>query len=141
VAGGAASTVAGGFGGTAEVLLVGADEDEVDGVVVDSIGRVVVAAGVGVRVGGFFGGAVVVGAVVRTARGATRRRSAVTGVLRRGSDSMMNRVFAGVLTVGSGVGLGRASAGGSSWSGRSGSGRIALELTGPPARLTLISPP
>jgi hypothetical protein len=132
--------VAGGFGGTAEALLVGADEDEVDGVVVDSIGRVVVAAGVGVRVGGFFGGAVV-GAVVVTARGAIRRRSGVTGALRRGSDSMMNRVLAGVLTVGSGVGLGRASAGGSSWSGRSGSGRMALELTGPPARLTLISPP
>jgi hypothetical protein len=134
----------GGFGGTADALVVGPG-DEVDGVLVDSTGRVVVGPGAGVLVGmagGFVAGGFVAGAdVVAGGLAVATGRSRLSGALSRGSDSLMNRVFGGVLTVGSGVGLGRASAGGSAWSGRSGSGRIALELTGPPARLTQISPP
>ena len=129
----------GGFGATADALAVGAG-GEVDGALVDSTGRVVAGAGAGVLVG--VAGGVLAGAVVLAGGlGLTTGRGRLSGALSRGSDSLMNRVFGGVLAAGSGVGLGRASAGGSSWSGRSGSGRIALELTGPPARLTLISPP
>jgi hypothetical protein len=134
----------GGFGATVDPLAVGAGA-EVGGVVVDSTGRVVVGPGAGVLVGvagGFVAGGLLAGAVVLAGGvGVTTGRSRLSGALSRGSDSLMNRVFGDVLTAGSGVGLGRASAGGSAWSGRSGSGRIALELTGPPARLTLISPP
>jgi hypothetical protein len=134
----------GGFGATVDALAVGAGGG-VDGTVVDSTGRVVVGAGAGVLVGvagGFEAGGLPAGAVVLAGGlGVATGRSRLSGAPSRGSDSLMNRVFGGALTAGSGVGRGRALAGGSAWSGRSGSGRIALELTGPPARLTLISPP
>jgi hypothetical protein len=130
-----AAALVGGFGGTTEVLADGVADADADGVV--DAGRVVVEAGAGVFVGlaeGVFGG------IGGGGLGATIRRSPGTG-RSRGSDSLMNRVFGGVLTVGSGVGLGRVWLGSTSWSGRSGSDRIAVALTGPPARLTLISPP
>jgi hypothetical protein len=138
VLGDGASTVLGGFGGTTEELADGVADEDAAGVV--AAGRVVVGPGAGVFAGlaeDVFGGA---GGGGAGGLGATTRRPPGTG-RSRGSDSLMNRVFGGVLAVGSGVGLGRVWPGSTSWSGRSGSDRIAVELTGPPARLTLISPP
>jgi hypothetical protein len=125
--------VGGAVVGSGVVLVDGAAEG--DGLVVDSTGREVVGPGVGEVAGGAAGVRVGVAMV----RGATAR-SRANGTSRRGSASVMNRSFGGVLTDGSGAGLGRPSTS-SRRSGRLGSGRIALELTGPPARLTLIRPP
>lgn len=79
-------------------------------------------------------------------RGVTEPASTVRppGAPRRGKTSRMGRA-AGVVVTGTGVGLGRArttsfSSPLSASPGR-GRGRTALELTGPPARLTLMSPP
>jgi hypothetical protein len=129
-----AGGVGGGSGGTDEPLVDG--DAEGVGLVVDSTG-LVVALGVGVADGltGAGEGAAVAGA----GRDATRRSSLVTGTPRRGSASMIARAF-GAVKLGSGVRLGRTSTP-SPWPPSSGNGRIALELTGPPARLTLMSPP
>ncbi|WP_328462522.1 hypothetical protein OHA21_35460 [Actinoplanes sp. NBC_00393] len=72
--------------------------------------------------------------------GALGRRPMLS--VRRCSASGTNR--GGALVVGAGVGLGLGCGSGSSRSSsssRPGSGNTALELTGPPARLTLTSPP
>jgi hypothetical protein len=104
------------------------------GVAVDSTGRLVVVRGFGVAVVLVAGGTADVVAV----RVATNRSFPPAARSRRGSASMMARAF-GEARVGCGVGLGRACAG--AVRSRSGNGRMALELTGPPARLTLTSPP
>jgi hypothetical protein len=80
---------------------------------------------------------------VAVERGVTARApsGSASGMPRLGKTSRMGRVAAGVVT-GSGVGVGRAATtSSSSPSARPGRGRTALELTGPPARLTLTSPP
>jgi hypothetical protein len=144
VAGGAGGTgccavpVGGGTGGTDESPAEGVVDGVVaGGVVVDSVGLVALALGEadGFGAGVVFGGA---GVVRRTAGRASR----VTG--RCGNDSRIGRAL-GVVADGGGGGdgggVGRTAASALSFPPRSGSGRIALELTGPPARLTLISPP
>jgi hypothetical protein len=112
-------------------------DGEVDGVLVvaDSTGLAVVlacAVGAGWPVARGRTDAVV-------GRDAHSRSFLVGGNPRRGSASMIARAL-GTAVGGGGVGLGRA-CNGAPPSPRSGSGRIALELTGPPARLTLMSPP
>jgi hypothetical protein len=102
-----------------DLLGVADFEGDLDG---PAAGLRVVAAGAGVRDG--------------TAR-ASRMR--VTGAPCLGKTSSTGWALVRLAT-GSGVGLGRATTASSS-SSRSGSGRTALELTGPPARLTLTSPP
>jgi hypothetical protein len=138
VGGTCAVRVGGGTGGTDESPVDGVvDGAAVGGVVVDSVGRVALALGEadGFGVGVVFGGA---GVVCRAAGRASR----VTG--RWGSDSRIGRalgVVADGVGGGAGGGVGRTAASVLSFPPRSGSGRIALELTGPPAKLTLISPP
>ena len=101
------------------------------GVGVDSTGRLVVVLGFGVA-----GLLLARGDGVAARRFATNRSVSAATRSRRGSASMIARAF-GDPSADSGVGLGRAAAA----SPRSGNGRIALLLTGPPARVTLTSPP
>jgi hypothetical protein len=144
-AGGTGATVAGGFGaGAAGVVVVGVVPGVlvvglvVGAVVVDSTGLVVVALGVGVFDGLAFTPAFFDGALVDSSRGEVR----VTAAVRRGSASVTNSAVGVWLGVGAGVGLARGGALSSFSAGsRPGSGRTALERTGPPARLTLIRPP
>ena len=118
--------------GVGEPLADG-DADGVD-IAVVSTGLLLVALGFGVAGLPVARGAV--GGVTR--RVVTNRSSPAVGMSRRGSASMMARAF-GDPNVGWGVGLGATSAAASP--PRSGNGRMALELTGPPARLTLTNPP
>jgi hypothetical protein len=111
-------------------------------VVADSTGRLL-----GGALGGVdFGADVFVGlAGAGAGFGATARsRVCVAGGVPCGNWSLTNSLGgAGVVTVGSGIGLGwaREWSGSVSPSARSCSGSTALGLTGPPARLTLTSPP
>jgi hypothetical protein len=128
----------GGTGAGAEVVVPVAGVDELAdgvGVVVDSTGWVVVALGVGFLVGV----ALTVGFFV-TVADSTRDDVACRVEARRGSASVTNSDLTGAL--GLGEGLGRAE-GRLSFGSRSspGNGRTALDRTGPPARLTAISPP
>ena len=105
-------------------------------VVVDSVGRVVLVRGVGERVGagvvaGRFG--------VADGCGLVRAFLAIAG-RRRGNASTTARAVGEVVT-GAGAGVGRASGECAPDPSSLGSGRIALELTGPPARLRQIRPP
>jgi hypothetical protein len=113
----------------------------VGGVVVDSTGLVVEVRGSGVfEVAGLAGTGFAFGGTRVDSSRADEPR--VMGAVRRGSASVTNSAVGAWLGVGAGVGLGRtgglSSAAGSSSPGR---GSTALERTGPPARLTLISPP
>ncbi len=139
-AGGAGATVGtlvGALVGVVVLPVAGADGDpEPVGAVVDSTGWLVVVLGFGVLAGvdaGF--GATFVDSI----RGAEVR---LAGVVRRGSASDTNNDFDDWLGRGDGSGLGRAGVRLSLSSvSKPGSGSTALELTGPPARLTLIRPP
>jgi hypothetical protein len=129
-AGGTGGTV----GGVVVVPVVGVDElADGAGVVVDSTGWLVVALGVGV----FVGVALAVGFLV-TVVDSTRDDEVCRVAVRRGSASVTNND----LTDGLGLGLG-GTGGLLSFGSRSrpGSGRTALDRTGPPARLTAIRPP
>jgi hypothetical protein len=137
VPGGTGATVGGTgatVGGAVVVPVVGADVP-VDGVgvVVDSTGWVVVAVGFGVLAGV----ALVVGFLV-TVVDSIRDDAACLVAVRRGSASVTNNDFTD--GVGDGLGRGDGLLGFGSRS-RPGSGRTALDRTGPPARLTAIRPP
>jgi hypothetical protein len=115
----------------------------VGGVVVDSVGRVVVTFGVGVAeallVALGVGREVI---FVDSSRGAIARGGGA--VVRRGKASVTKSAFVWVVGVGVGTGVGGgggAGFGSLGGSARPGSGSTALERTGPPARLTLIRPP
>jgi hypothetical protein len=97
----------------------------------------------------------VAGFVVRDGRGVAREEARVasavrgpagpaTGVVRRGRASFINTARGAGVPVGVGVGMMRirwASLSSPSSPGSAGSGSTAFELIGPPARLTLTSPP
>ena len=117
--------------GVAEPVALGVADGL--GVGVDSTGRLVVALGFGVAVL-----LVARGDGVPAGRAAANRSLPVAARSRRGSASMTARAF-GDASVGSGDGLGRTAA--AVPLPRSGNGRVALVLTGPPARVTLTSPP
>lgn len=133
----------GGDGGGTAALADGVFDGVLDGVfdgvgdgLGDALGLVVVADS-----SGRLGGEIVRGADGRTGAGITdgvRRVVRPTSTARRVNGPAANSTGAVLLALG--VGLGRG-AGRAARRGRSGSGRIALEFTGPPARLTLISPP
>jgi hypothetical protein len=137
VEGAALSSLPGGDGATPSLGCSddgfgdGLGDGDTVGVLVDSSGGadVVLTAGalvgLGVTGGGF-------GTWAFSSRAATVVRLVCTCVISWGR--------AGALALGVGVGFGLTTAL-TSCSARSGSGRIALELTGPPARLTQISPP
>jgi hypothetical protein len=134
VPGGTGATVGGTgalVGGAVVVPVVGVDVP-VDGVgvVVDSTGWVVVAVGVGDLVGVAF----VLGFLV-TVVDSIRDDAACLVAVRRGRASVTNNDFTGD---GLGRGDGVLDFGSRS---RPGSGRTALDRTGPPARLTAIRPP
>jgi hypothetical protein len=115
----------------------------VGGVVVDSVGRVVVGVGVFDGLLLAFGVAREGATFVDSSRGATARGFG-GAVVRRGRASVTRSAFVRVVGVGVGTGVGAGCGGclGSfGGSARPGSGRTALERTGPPARLTLIRPP
>jgi hypothetical protein len=125
--------------------VTGGDDETgvLTGVVIDSVGLLVVTTGAGVvgfLVGLVFGTGLVV-TRVDSIRGAVVRGALV----RRGSASATNNAVGAWLGVGAGVGLGLAGALSSpslSLCGSSpGNGSTALDRTGPPARLTLIRPP
>jgi hypothetical protein len=140
---------AGGFGAGAPEL--GAGDGTLDGGALD--GGVVVADSTGRLLGGALGGVdfgadVFVGlAGAGAGFGATARsRVCVTGGVPCGNWSLTNSFGgAAVVVVGSGIGFGWARAssgsGASPPSARACNGSTALGLTGPPARLTLTSPP
>ncbi|NMO50298.1 hypothetical protein HH310_03705 [Actinoplanes sp. TBRC 11911] len=144
LAGGAGGT---GFGTGAELSpppSPGVVGSVVGGVLVDSVGRVVLGFGDGV----FDGLLLALGAgreviLVDSSRGASARG---TGgfVPRRGRPSVTSSALVWLVGVGVGTGVGSGCGGcfGSfGGSARPGSGSTALERTGPPARLTLIRPP
>jgi hypothetical protein len=141
--GGAGGTWVGGSGTGALLLVLGEPDGVGDGdgfgrVVVDSTGLALVETlGVGVFEAGL-GDRIGVGEAA-VGRGAPARLSWV-GVCRRNA-SVMNCGRRAELTVGVGIGLGFASTTSLSLSCKSGNGSTTLELTGPPARLTLTSPP
>jgi hypothetical protein len=114
------------------------------GVVVDSVGRLMVTFGVGV-----FEALLLALGVGREVIFVDSRRGGVARgggtVVRCGKASVTKSAFVWVVGVGVGTGVG-AGGGGAGFgslggSARPGSGNTALERTGPPARLTLISPP
>ena len=110
------------------------------GVVVDSVGLVVVMVGVGIV--GFLSVLGLTAGVVMAIRADSSRGARSPGaVVRRGRASAMNNAVGVWLGAGAGVGLGCEPGLSSSVLGASpGSGSTALDRTGPPARLTLIKP-
>jgi hypothetical protein len=143
-AGGAGGTLTGGFGAGAELSPPPVLGVVVGGVVVDSVGRVVVGFGAGVfevLLLAFGVGRELV--LVDSSRGAVTL-GALGAVVCRGRASVTKSAFVRLVGVGVGTGAGTGCTGCFGvfgGSARPGSGRTALERTGPPARLTLIRPP
>jgi hypothetical protein len=138
-AGGGGST--GGTGAVSSGVAVGVGDGDDVGVFTDSTG-LVVTVGRGV---GLFGPGVALGlrfAVAAGGRGPSGRMLLVADTGLPGSASVTNSERGAGVTAGAVLGAGRSTATGlSALSCRSGRGSTALELTGPPARLTLTRPP